>query len=47
MKFTFRQWEIIRKILEEEIFNSNSERMQVYNEEVKEILAKINKSNLG
>lgn len=47
MKFTFRQWEIIRKILKEEIYNSNSEKMQVYNEEVKEILAKIDKSNLG
>nr|DAO82385.1 MAG TPA: hypothetical protein [Caudoviricetes sp.] len=47
MKFTFRQWEIIRKILKEEIYNSDSEKMQLYHEEVKEILLKIDKSNLG
>nr|DAV78590.1 MAG TPA: hypothetical protein [Caudoviricetes sp.] len=47
MKFTFRQWEIIRKILKEEIYNSNSEKFQTYNEEVREILTKIDKSNLG
>lgn len=47
MKFTFRQWEIIRNILKEEIYNSNREKYQTYNEELKEILAKIDNSNLG
>lgn len=47
MKFTFRQWEIIRKILKEEIYNSDGGKFKAYNEEVKEILVKIDKSNLG
>ena len=47
MKFTLRQWEIIRKILKEEIYNFNREIYQKYNEELKEILAKIDNSNLG
>lgn len=47
MKFTIRQWEIIRTILKEEIYNSSDEKFKTYNNEVKEILAKIVKSNLG
>lgn len=47
MKFTLRQWGIIREILKEEVYNSDSEKMQLYHDEVAEILAKIDKSNLG
>ena len=47
MKFTFRQWDILRQLLREEIRNSNTEKYQDYNKEVREILSKIDKLNIG
>ena len=47
MKFTFRQWEILREILKKESYLCTGKNEQIYKQEILDILEKINNSNLG